>query len=129
MERLNYEQDRLGWEGHDLTRLGDRTREEACAQEAKRLSQHADDEALSCRAALALGNVFWRTSRLAEAETEYRRALAIANNGTSSATRPTAAISASVVAPARHTMTSASRMASAMWSRNGSTRAVSPASA
>lgn len=24
MERLNYEQDRLGWEGHDLTRLGDR---------------------------------------------------------------------------------------------------------
>ena len=58
--------------------LGRRARQEEAAREADRLAEAADDDALRVQAARALGGMFWRTSRLDDAEAAVRRALEIA---------------------------------------------------
>ena len=40
MERLDYQQDRLGWEGHDLTRLGDRFQTPTYVYSRRRLEEN-----------------------------------------------------------------------------------------
>ncbi len=61
-----------------LDALGRRARQEACAHEAERLAEEADDEEVRGQAAAALGTVFYRTSRQEEAEAADRRALELA---------------------------------------------------
>ena len=40
MERLDYQQDRLGWEGHDLTHLGDRFQTPTYVYSRRRLEEN-----------------------------------------------------------------------------------------
>ncbi len=61
-----------------LNLMGRRARQEECAHAAERLAEEAGDAAVRGQAALALGTVFWRTSRQEEAEAACRRALELA---------------------------------------------------
>ncbi len=61
-----------------LDPIGDPARQEEVAREAEQLAEDAGDDALLCLALKGLGGVFYRTSRLDEAEAAVRRALEIA---------------------------------------------------
>ncbi len=61
-----------------LDSLGRRARQEGCAEEAERLAEEAGDEEVRGQSVMALGTVFWQTSRQDEAEAAYRRALELA---------------------------------------------------
>jgi len=69
---------RLGGAYGPLDQLGRRKRQEEAAREADRLAEESGDLLLRCQSKTALGNVFWRTSRLAEAEAAHRAAQEIA---------------------------------------------------
>jgi len=66
---------RLGGADGPIDRMGLRARQEEIAREVERLAEDAADETLRGRAAMALGHVFFRTTRHEEAEAAFESAL------------------------------------------------------